>query len=75
MPRAERQRAPCAKRVPKGWAAAEGHGGVHFWQSPGVAELEARGAHYDPGTLLAGQPTSWHMPEDCTPDCWKWLDR
>ncbi|MET8270736.1 hypothetical protein [Streptomyces sp. NPDC005096] len=66
---------PCTKRIPKGWAAAEGHGGGHFWQSPGAAELEARGAHYDPAILLSGQPTPWHMPEDCTPDCWKWSDR
>ncbi|MFF9212873.1 MULTISPECIES: hypothetical protein [unclassified Streptomyces] len=63
---------PCVKRIPKGWAAAEGHGGGHFWHAPRVAELEARGAHYDPSTLLSGQPTSWHLPEDCAPGCWKW---
>jgi hypothetical protein len=66
---------PCTKRIPKGWAAAEGHGGGHFWQSPRAAELEALGAHYDAGTLLSGQPTPWHLPKDCTPDCWKWSDR
>ncbi|GAA2901680.1 MULTISPECIES: hypothetical protein [Streptomyces] len=63
---------PCVKRIPSGCAAAEGHGGGHFWQAPEVADLKARGAHYDLGTLLSGQPTPWHMPEDCTPDCWKW---
>jgi hypothetical protein len=63
---------PCVKRIPNGWAEAEGHGGGHFWQAPEVAELEARGAHYDPSTLLSGQPTPWHLPEDCAPGCWKW---
>ncbi|MCG8971774.1 hypothetical protein [Streptomyces sp. CL12-4] len=66
---------PCVKRIPQGWTAAEGHGGGHFWQAPKVAELEARGAHYDPGTLLSGQPTPWHLPNDCSPECWKWSER
>lgn len=66
---------PCVKPIPKGWTAAEGHGGGHFWQSPRVAELEACGAHYDPGSLLSGQATPWHEPKDCTPACWKWSDR
>ena len=66
---------PCVKRIPRGWTAAEGHGGGHFWQAPRVAELEARGAHYDPSTLLSGQPTPWHLPKDCTPGCWQWRDR
>ncbi|MFE0645924.1 hypothetical protein ACFW2Y_30600 [Streptomyces sp. NPDC058877] len=48
---------PCTKRIPQGWAAYEGHGGGHFWQSPKSDELEAHGAHYDPGMLLSGQPT------------------
>lgn len=38
---------PCVKRIPNGWAAAEGHGGGRFWQAPAVAELEA-GAHQSP---------------------------
>ncbi|MGW3627802.1 hypothetical protein [Streptomyces sp. NPDC000880] len=63
---------PCVKRIPSGWAAAEGHGGGHFWQAPEVAELKARGSHYDAGSLLSGQPTPWHMPKYCTPECWKW---
>lgn len=65
---------PCIKPIHPGWTPSEGHGGGHFWRSPRAAELEARGAHYDPGTLLSGQPTPWHLPEDCTPDCWKWRD-
>ncbi|MFG2774987.1 hypothetical protein [Streptomyces sp. NPDC048350] len=66
---------PCTKRIPKGWIAAEGHGGGHFWQSPEAVELQACGAHYDAGVLLSGQPTPWHLPEDCTPDCWQWRAR
>ncbi|MFB6629994.1 hypothetical protein ACFCWY_08870 [Streptomyces sp. NPDC056362] len=66
---------PCTKSIPKGWASYEGHGGGHWWQAPKVAELEARGVHYDPGTLLSGQATPWHEPKDCTPACWKWSDR
>ncbi|MFI5990253.1 hypothetical protein ACIBAC_00165 [Streptomyces sp. NPDC051362] len=66
---------PCTKLIPKGWIAAEGHGGGHFWQAPEVSDLVARGMHYDPVTLLSGQPTLWHLPRDCTPDCWKWRDR
>jgi hypothetical protein len=65
---------PCTKAIPKGWAAVEGHGGGHFWESPGAAELRALGAHMDYGMLLSGQPTPWHLPKDCTPDCWKWRD-
>jgi hypothetical protein len=66
---------PCTKMIPRGWTADEGHGGGHFWQSPRAAELEALGAHYDPAVALSGQPTPWHLPKDCTPDCWKWRDR
>lgn len=65
---------PCTKPIPNGWAAAEGHGGGHFWQSPRAAELEALGVHYDAGTALSGQPTPWHLPEDCALGCWKWVD-
>jgi hypothetical protein len=68
-------RHPCVKPIPKGWTADEGYGGGHFWQAPAVAALQARGAHYDAGTLLSGQPTPWHLPQDCTPDCWKWSGR
>lgn len=66
---------PCTKRIPQGWAAYEGHGGGHFWQSSGAAELQARGAHYDPACLVSGMQTEWHLPEDCTPSCWRWRDR
>ncbi|RZU28277.1 hypothetical protein EV284_6443 [Streptomyces sp. BK022] len=66
---------PCTKKIPRGWTASEGHGGGHFWQSPKVAELEKAGVHYDAGQLLSGQPAKYHLPKDCTPDCWKWRDR
>ncbi|MEU9355026.1 hypothetical protein AB0D65_29530 [Streptomyces griseoloalbus] len=72
--RGDEEQAADLKRIPRGWAAAEGHGGGHFWQAPEVAELKARGAHYDPGMLLSGQPTPWHLPEDCAPGCWQWRD-
>ncbi|SEE84963.1 hypothetical protein SAMN05216483_6781 [Streptomyces sp. 2131.1] len=65
---------PCVKRIPNGWAAAEGHGGGHFWQAPKATELQNAGAHVDYRTLLSGQPAAYHLPEDCTPDCWKWGD-
>ncbi|MFJ1552753.1 hypothetical protein [Streptomyces mirabilis] len=63
------------KRIPAGWAAAEGHGGGHSWQSPKAAELERAAAHIDYRALLSGQPAEFHMSEDCTPNCWKWSDR
>ncbi|MFI6142432.1 hypothetical protein ACIBCC_30100 [Streptomyces griseus] len=66
---------PCVKRIPNGWAAAEGHGGGHFWKSPKLTELENAGVHYDAGSLLAGKPTPYHLPGNCTPECWKWRDR
>ena len=66
---------PCVKPVHPGWTPSEGHGGGHFWRAPKVAELEPAGVHYDAGRLLPGQPTPYHLPKDCTPNCWKWSDR
>ncbi|WP_399553969.1 hypothetical protein [Streptomyces anulatus] len=66
---------PCVKRIPNGWAAAEGHAGGHFWKAPRLTELEEAGAHFDAGSLLAGKPTPYHLPENCIPGCWKWRDR
>ncbi|MET8696912.1 hypothetical protein ABZV65_30730 [Streptomyces bauhiniae] len=66
---------PCVKRIPRGWTPSEGHGGGHFWEAPKVTELHAAGAHIDNSALLAGQPAKWHLPKDCTPDCWKWRNR
>ncbi len=63
---------PCIKKIPAGWAAEEGHGGGHWWQDPAITEMEKRGVHRDPVLLLSGQPTPWHEPEDCTPDCVQW---
>lgn len=66
---------PCIKKIPPGWTADEGHGGGHFWQSPGAAAAQARGVHYDAGQLLSGQPTPYHEPADCTPQCLRWNER
>lgn len=66
---------PCVKRIPNGWAAAEGHSGGHFWKAPRLIELEEAGVHFDAGSLLAGKPTPYHLPENCAPGCWKWRDR
>ncbi|MEU5748208.1 hypothetical protein ABZ804_22050 [Streptomyces sp. NPDC047726] len=66
---------PCVKPIHSGWTPSEGHGGGHFWKAPKVTELEEAGAHMDYRALLSGQPASHHMPEDCTPACWKWRDR
>ncbi|MFI1532080.1 hypothetical protein [Streptomyces griseus] len=66
---------PCVKPVHRGWTPSEGHGGGHFWKAPKVTELEEAGMHYDAGSLLAGKPTPYHLPENCAPGCWKWRDR
>ncbi|MEU1592798.1 hypothetical protein ABZ468_08030 [Streptomyces sp. NPDC005708] len=66
---------PCVKPVHRGWTPSEGHGGGHFWKDPKITELEEQGAHFDAGRLLSGQPTPYHLPKDCTPDCLKWRDR
>lgn len=66
---------PCIKKIPRGWAENEGHPGGHWWQAPEITAAEARGVHYDAGQLLSGQPTPWHEPEDCTPECLRWRER
>ncbi|MFB7403352.1 hypothetical protein ACFCZR_24565 [Streptomyces rubiginosohelvolus] len=66
---------PCTKPIHPGWTPSEGHGGGHFWKSPKLIELEEAGVHYDAGSLLAGKPTPYHLPENCAPGCWKWRDR
>ncbi|MFE6185495.1 hypothetical protein ACFQ6U_13820 [Streptomyces sp. NPDC056465] len=66
---------PCVKPVHRGWTPSEGHGGGHFWKAPAVTTLEEAGVHYDAGSLLAGKPTHYHLPENCAPGCWKWRDR
>ncbi|MCD9904596.1 hypothetical protein LUR56_39980 [Streptomyces sp. MT29] len=66
---------PCTKPIHPGWTPSEGHGGGHFWKAPRVTELEEAGAHFDAGSLLAGKPTPYHLPENCAPGCWKWRDR
>jgi hypothetical protein len=46
-------------------------------QRPLVA-VPARGRAGGPRRALrplSGQPTPWHLPEHCTPECWKWSDR
>lgn len=63
---------PCVKSIPKGWTAEEGHGGGHWWEAPKITELHKAGAHYHAGRLLAGLPTPYHLPADCTPECWQW---
>ncbi|MFF1360005.1 hypothetical protein [Streptomyces sp. NPDC058297] len=40
-----------------------------------MTELEKASAHVDYRALLSGQPASYHLPKDCTPNCWKWRDR
>lgn len=35
---------------------------------------EVRGVHCDAGQLPSGQPTPWHEPEDCTPECLRWTE-
>lgn len=66
---------PCVKPIHPGWTPSEGHGGGHFWQAPKMTELEDAGAHIDYRALLSGQPAAYHLPENCTPDCWRWHDR
>lgn len=66
---------PCTKPIHPGWTPSEGHGGGHFWKAPKVVELEEAGVHFDAGSLLAGKPTPYHLPENCAPGCWKWRDR
>ncbi|QFG13222.1 hypothetical protein SEA_GILGAMESH_30 [Streptomyces phage Gilgamesh] len=66
---------PCVKPIHPGWTPSEGHGGGHCWQSPKFTALQEAGAHIDNRALLAGQPATYHLPKDCTPDCWQWRDR
>lgn len=58
---------PCAKLIPSGWTADEGHGGGHFWVSDHLAAIFA-GGHLDATAALSGLPFSGHLPQDCPGD-------
>lgn len=66
--------APCTKPIPKGWTAAEGHGGGHFWMGRETAAALDRGDHYDAHAALSGRPFTFHRPSECPgfPDCNDW---
>lgn len=65
--------APCAKTIPEGWTADEGHGGGHFWISAESRRFMDT-AHYDLRDTLSFRPMQTHEIEDCNPYCPRWDD-
>lgn len=55
---------PCQKRIPAGWHGYEGHAGGHSYADDETWN-RLHAWHYDAGSLLAGQPTAAHAPQDC----------
>jgi len=59
---------PCIKRIRDG---ASDHAGGHIFASVEV-ERTLDSGHYDARALLAGEPATWHEPQDCTSECVVW---